>query len=190
MDSIIPYAHLEKGTFLIASPEVEAGLFFHAVLILCEHSHSGSFGLVVNKQVEVELPEEILSVAQLTNPRVEICAGGPVQMHQMMLLHTSNAIPDQTIEICKGVYLGGDLQFLQETVAQENGPSLRLCFGYTGWPAGELEREFLNGDWFIHPATAPHLFETPMEELWQNLLREMGGKYATLSMIPEDLSLN
>jgi putative transcriptional regulator len=82
------------------------------------------------------------------------------------------------------------LSFLQECVANENGPSLLLCFGYTGWAAGQLEREFLDGGWFLTPATARHLFETPPEKLWQTLLREMGGKYATLSMTPEDLSLN
>ena len=35
-----------------------------------------------------------------------------------------------------------------------------------------------------------HIFDIPPEKLWQTILREMGGKYATLSMIPEDLSLN
>ncbi len=108
----------------------------------------------------------------------------------MMLLHSSDRIPEQTLKLCDGVYLGGDLQFLQEAVADANGPSIRLCFGYCGWSAGQLESEFLSGEWFLHPASAPHVFETPPEKIWQSILREMGGKYATLSMIPEDLSLN
>ncbi len=85
----------------------------------------------------------------------------------------------------KGVYLGGDLQFLQEAVAQTDGPILRLCFGYAGWQAGQLEREFLDGGWYLCPAQARHIFEVPPEKLWQELLRELGGKYATLSMIPK-----
>lgn len=186
----IPYSHLEKGTFLIASPDVESGIFFRSVLLLCEHSPSGSFGIIINKKLDLELPEEILSIDQLNNPRVSIRAGGPVQTNQMMLLHSSTAIPEQTIEICAGVYLGGDLQFLQEAIIDSNGPNLRLCFGYAGWQAGQLEREFLDGGWFIHPASSEHIFETAPEKLWQQLLRELGGKYATLSMIPEDLSLN
>ncbi len=186
----IPYSHLEKGTFLIATPDVESGMFFRSVLLLCEHSTSGSFGIIINKNLELELPEEILSLDQLNNPRVSIRAGGPVQTNQMMLLHSSTSIPEQTIEICPGVYLGGDLQFLQEAIADPNGPNLRLCFGYAGWQAGQLEREFLDGGWFIHPSSAKHIFETAPEKLWQQLLRELGGRYATLSMIPEDLSLN
>jgi len=186
----IPYSHLEKGTFLIATPDIETGIFFRGVLLLCEHTTSGSFGIIINKNLELELPEEILSMEQLNNPRVGIRAGGPVQTNQMMLLHSSTAIPDQTIDICPGVYLGGDLQFLQEAVTNPSGPFLRLCFGYAGWQAGQLEREFLDGGWFIYPASAQHIFETPPEKLWQTLLKELGGRYATLAMIPEDLSLN
>jgi putative transcriptional regulator len=71
-----------------------------------------------------------------------------------------------------------------------NGPRIRLCFGYTAWGAGLLEKEFLSGQWFLHPASAKRVFETPPEKIWQSILRDMGGKYATLSMIPEDLNLN
>lgn len=186
----IPYSHLEKGTFLIATPDVDTGFFFRGVLLLCEHSHTGSFGIIINKNLELELPEEILTVEQLSNPRIGIRAGGPVQTNQMMILHDSEKVPEQTIHICDKVYLGGDLQFLQESINNPNGPNIRLCFGYAGWQAGQLEREFLDGGWYICPATSQHIFETPPEKLWQTLLREMGGKYATLSMIPEDLSLN
>ena len=108
----------------------------------------------------------------------------------MMLLHTAESIPQQTLKICEGVFLGGDLQFLQEVLTDQNGPEIHLCFGYSGWGAGQLEREFLDGHWFIHPASSRFIFQTPAEKLWQTLLREMGGKYASLSMIPEDLSVN
>lgn len=186
----LPYAQIEKGTFMIASPDVESGIFFRGVVLVCEHNSNGSFGLVVNKSLDVELPEEIVNLHNLSNTRVGVRAGGPVQTNQMMLLHTSDTIPQQTLKICDGVYLGGDLHFLQEIINQENGPAVHLCFGYAGWGAGQLEREFLDGGWYPYPASAKHIFETPPEKLWQVLLREMGGKYATLSMIPEDLSWN
>jgi len=185
-----PYSHLTKGSFLIASPEIDSGIYFRSVLIICEHSPAGSFGLIINKHFDMELPEEILNIKELNNHNVHIRAGGPIQPSQMMLLHSSDQIPDQTLKLCEGVYLGGDLQFLQETTSDPNGPAIRLCFGYAGWGAGQLEREFLGGGWFLHPGSAKHVFETAPEKIWQSILREMGGKYATLSMIPEDLSLN
>ncbi len=185
-----PYSELERGSFLIATPEIDTGIFFRAVILLCEHNTTGSFGLVVNKKMELNLPDEIKSLGDFANPRIGIRAGGPVQSNQMMLLHTSSDLPQQTLPICEDVFLGGDMQFLQEALNSSNGPEIRLCFGYTGWSAGQLEREFLDGRWYLQPASRRHIFHTAYDKLWQNLLREMGGKYATLSMIPEDLSLN
>lgn len=186
----IAHSQIQRGVFVIASPDVDSGFFFRGVILICEHNEQGSFGLLVNQTLELELPEEILNVNKMANPHIGLRAGGPVQPNQMMLLHTSKKIEHQTLNICDGVYLGGDLQFLQEAILDPNGPAIHLCFGYTGWGAGHLEREFLDGHWFIHPASAHHLFETPPEALWKTLLLEMGGKYASLSTIPEDLSLN
>lgn len=185
-----PYSQIQKGTFLIATPEIDTGFFFRGVILVCEHNASGSFGLLINKNLELELPEEIINIDQLINPHIGIRAGGPVQTNQMMLLHSSNQIENQTLKICDNVYLGGDLQFLQEAIMDQSGPHIYLCFGYAGWGAGQLEREFLDGHWFLHPAADQHIFHTQPEKLWQFLLREMGGKYATLSMIPEDLNWN
>lgn len=186
----LPYSHIEKGTFLIATPEIDQGAFFRSVILVCEHNPTGSFGLVVNKAIDVELPEEIISIKNLDNPSVSIRQGGPVQTNQMMLLHTSDQIPNQTLQLCPGVFLGGDLEFLQHSMTSSTGPEIRLCFGYAGWGAGQLEREYLDGSWFLHPASRELVFDVPAEKLWQTLLRRMGGKYATISMIPEDITLN
>lgn len=184
------YSQIQKGTLLVATPDVEMGIFFRGVLLVCEHSANGSFGLVINKSLELELPEEIVNIHNLANPHVGIRAGGPVQTNQMMLLHTSTKHPGQTLQICDGVFLGGDLQFLQDALSDPDGPAINLCFGYAGWGAGQLEREFLDGGWYIHPASEKLVFHTAPEKMWATILREMGGKYASLSMIPEDLSVN
>jgi len=185
-----PYSHLVKGSLLIASPEIESGIYFRGVLLLCEHSSAGSFALMINKRLEISLPEEIINLKESPNTNIHICAGGPMQPNQMMLLHAASQSKEPSMKICEGVYLGGDLPFLQEAAAQANGPALRICFGYGGWGPGQLEREFLLGHWFLHPATQKLVFETPLEFLWKASLREMGGKYVTLSVMPEDLDLN
>jgi putative transcriptional regulator len=186
----LPYSQIEKGTFLISTPDIEMGIFFRSVVLICEHNPNGSFGLVINKLLNLELPPEIVNMNTLLNSHVSIHAGGPIQTNQMMLLHNSMAITNQTLKVCEDVYLGGDLAFLQEALIDTNGPNLLLCFGYTGWGPGQLEREFLDGSWFLWPSNANHVFTTAPDKLWATLLREMGGKYAPLSMIPEDLTVN
>jgi putative transcriptional regulator len=184
------FFEISKGMFLIASPEIDSGIFFRSVILLCEHTPSGSFGLMINKKLDLDLPEEILNVEDIQNPNIGIRAGGPVQANQMMLLHSSDTIPEQTLEICPSVHLGGDLQFLQETIRKKEGAKIHLCFGYTGWGEGQLEREFLEEHWFTYQAKSHYIFNLPSDKIWSTLLKDMGGKFAPLSMIPEDLSLN
>lgn len=186
----IPYSHIEKGTLLIATPEIDNGFFSRGIILICEHNANGSFGLLINKSLDLELPEEIMSINELANPHVGVRSGGPVQTNQMMLLHTSDKNEQQTMKVCEGVFLGGDIQFLQEVITDPSGPEINLCFGYSGWGAGQLEREFLDGHWFIYPASPRYIFHVKPDKLWQTILRDMGGRYATLSMIPEDLSVN
>jgi putative transcriptional regulator len=186
----VPYSHLTKGSLLIATAEIDDPFFSRSVMLICEHSSNGSFGLVINKELDIELPEEVLDVENLVNPNIHTCAGGPMQPNQMILLHSSDKIPEETLKVCDGVYLGGDLQFLHESATSPEGPHILLCFGYGGWGPGQLEQEYLDGHWLLHPASARYLFDIPADKLWQTILRDMGGKNAALSMMPEDLSLN
>ncbi|MCP5492019.1 MAG: YqgE/AlgH family protein [Chlamydiales bacterium] len=178
---------LSSGQFLIASPDLDDELFSRSVILLCEHSQVGSFGVIVNKPLEGGLPAELAELETQSSLLARI--GGPIQSDQMMLLHTCASIPDQTLCVTEGVYLGGDGDFLQNTLT-ENKHSAIISFGYMAWGEGALEKEFLAGLWFLHPATQNHVFDTQPSQLWRALLREMGGKYATLSMMPDDLSLN
>ncbi len=181
-------SHLTAGSLLVASPDIDDDLFARSVLLVCEHSQVGSFGVIINKPLQGGLPPELSELEQHNTAKLMTRIGGPIQPDQMMLLHTSADIPNETLCVTEGVYLGGDADFLQKTL--ENPEPIIITFGYMGWGEGQLEQEFLSGLWYLHPATPKHLFDTAPEELWKSLLREMGGKYATLSMMPEDLSLN
>jgi len=189
MDPILP-SDIKRGTFLVASPEMNGGLFFHGVILICKHTPGSSFGILINKTLNIELPEEILNITKVSNSKIGIRAGGPIQTNQLMLLHTSNDPALEALKITDGVYLGGDLNFLQNSLTEPDGPNVHLCFGYTGWSMGQLEREYLNGTWFLCPATKEYIFDIPPEKLWRTLLCDMGGRYATLSTIPDDLSVN
>src|SRR5258706_14914309 len=101
----VPYSHLAKGAFLVASPDIDAGIYFRCVIVICEHSPAGSFGLIVNKSLDVELPEEIINTRESANPNVQMRMGGPIQPNQMMLLPSSDQILDQVLPICEGVLL-------------------------------------------------------------------------------------
>jgi putative transcriptional regulator len=182
---------LSSGMLLVSSPDIADVIYKRSVILLCEHSiAAGSFGLMINKSITVELPEESLSLPDLTHPKIATLCGGKMQPGQMMIIHTSPTRAQQTMKIVEDVYLGGDIQFLQDSLEDEQCSKIYLCFGYIGWLATELERELMQGKWFAYPGTKELIFDTPREILWQTVLQKMGGKYSTIASIPEDLSLN
>ena len=42
--------------FLIAMPGLEDPNFFHSVTYICEHNDEGALGLVINRQLDMQLP--------------------------------------------------------------------------------------------------------------------------------------
>lgn len=182
--------HVHKGCFLISNPEIQGGLFGRAVMLVCEHNEVGTFAIILNKPLDIELPKELIDLSEAYNKNVSIRAGGPVQTNQMMLLHDAPSKEQQLLTVTDGVYLGGNLEYLHELLENKNQPNVFMCFGYAGWAAGQLDREVLEERWFTCLANKHAVFEVPSDRLWPTLLRGMGGKYAVLSTMPEDLSLN
>ena len=186
----LPYTNLEKGTLLVSNPDLADPNFSRVVILICEHSSAGSFGLIINKPLKLDKSPEIIPTQVLNNPKIKLCFGGIAQQSQMMLLHSSDKNADQTLKVTDHIFLGGDMDFLQDNLSSEACPEMLLCFGYVGWMTGELEREFMAGSWFLYPGDKSLVFDTPREKIWQQVLKKMGGKFASYAMIPEDLSLN
>lgn len=183
-------SHVHKGCLLIANPEIQGGLFGRSVMLVCEHNDVGSFGIILNKPLDIELPKELVDLTIAKNKNVFLRAGGPVQTNQMMLLHNAPSKTQQLLHVTEGVFLGGDLDYLHCLLDDDKQPYILMCFGYAGWSRGELDREVIQEHWFACNANSHAVFEVPPHQLWSTLLRGMGGKYAVMSTIPEDLSLN
>src|SRR5271163_1270491 len=99
-----PYAQLTKGTVLVASPDLNSGIYFRAVILLCEHGPNGSVGLIINKAPDFEIPEEVLNLKAAANPRIELRLGGPLQGGQLMMLHSLADTAGQALQICPGLF--------------------------------------------------------------------------------------
>ena len=182
---------LKKGFLLAASPEIADPVTFKSVVLLCEHTAAGSFGLMINKPLELDTNIENAELAQeLSHPNIHLRMGGPMRQGQMMLLHSENRKEDQMLNVCNDVFLGGDLGFLQESLSENSQKNLLLCFGYLGWGFGELEKELSDGYWCLYPADADLIFNTDADKIWSSVLKNIGGKYSSYSMLPDDLSAN
>lgn len=181
---------IEKGSLLVATPNMTDPLYKQSVVLICEYTSYGSFGLILNKPYELTSQEGSSELMEIALLKDSLRIGGSMQQNQLMLLHASTKHRDQTLKVTDGVYLGGDFPFLQELIKEEPDSALLICFGYTGWVAGELEKQFKENLWYLYPATKNLIFDVAPEKLWKETLSSMGGKYKNISLIPNDLSLN
>ncbi|MES2702394.1 MAG: YqgE/AlgH family protein [Bacteroidota bacterium] len=178
----------QAGKILIAEPLLNDPNFARSVIFLCEHSAEGSIGFILNQPTDYTLQDLL---PELYVSHLNIYQGGPVQGDTLHMLHRMGNIPG-SIEVAPGVYWGGSYEALKDMIWRNNYEpnDLRLFVGYSGWGAGQLEREMTEGSWLVADATDGVLFETSPDELWKKAIGLLGKKYAYLTNIPIDPQLN
>lgn len=161
------------------------------VVLICEYSEEGAFGLVVNRPLDIPVSEALKDNPNASNNENKIFCGGPVQKSHMLYLH-NDSLTEKSNKICEGVYLGGDINFLNSLLInnEEQNVSYRLYAGNSGWGAGQLDDEMKLNSWIICPASENFVFHPEPNKIWRQVLRSMGGQYALLSTYPSDPILN
>src|SRR5690606_33850625 len=99
---------------------------------------------------------------------------------------------EESIEIKKGVYWGGNfdnLKFMIDT-GQVLPNDIRFFIGYSGWAPLQLEQEIIRICWIVSQASKKFIFTKNYQELWTEVLKNMGGYYKRFTNVPEDPSFN
>jgi len=179
-----------QGKLLLDSGQLGGSFFQRTVILVCQHTAEGAFGLVLNRSVGKTVGD--LIIANLPEPlkAAPLYLGGPVQPGALSYLHTDSFIPEA--DVLPNLALGHSLDDLLEIgEAFSATKKVRMFAGYSGWSPGQLENEMKRKSWLTFPASLELVFETPPEQLWQKVLQTKGGwKNKLLSQMPEDLSWN
>lgn len=179
-----------QGKLLLDSGQLGGSFFQRTVILVCQHTAEGAFGLVLNRTVGKTVGD--LIIADLPEPlkAAPLYLGGPVQPGALSYLHTDSFIPEA--DVLPNLALGHSLDDLLEIgEAFSATKKVRMFAGYSGWSPGQLENEMKRKSWLTFPASLELVFETPPEQLWQKVLQTKGGwKNKLLSQMPEDLSWN
>lgn len=179
---------LAPGILLVAPPMMRDPNFWRAVVLLCEHGPGGSFGLILNRPLTLEL-SEVMNDLRGENM---ISLGGPVQRDTLHFLHRHGDQVSEAIPIVGGVHWGGDFEAIKTLIRTDatTPHDLRFFLGYAGWSPGQLEEEIEQGGWFLARAAEVFIFPEEPQTLWRLVMRRMGGEYALMSNFPADPRMN
>jgi putative transcriptional regulator len=89
--------------------------------------------------------------------------------------------------VSPGLYWGGDFEKLKMLI--EEGMILpgeiRFLVGYSGWSPGQLDDEMEFGSWVDAPMERRYLFRSNPNELWQDVMKDLGEQYSVIAQMPE-----
>ena len=177
------------GILLIADPFLKDPNFLRTVVILCEHKDEGSFGFVLNKQIEQTLGELITGLGEFKLP---VYYGGPVQMNTIHFLHQYPDLIPESCKIGNNIYWGGNFETVTALIKNNSIDFNKIKFfvGYSGWGDGQLTDELKEKSWLTASATQDLVFKTQHDEIWKGSLQHLGGDYEMMINFPIDPQLN
>ena len=180
---------VRAGDLLIADPFLKDPNFMRTVVLLCDRQPEGSLGFVLNRKYGKNIGELVNNLAVCTFP---VYYGGPVQTDTVHFLHCCPKLIPDGLPIGNGMYWGGDFETASELLRQQeiDQNSFRFYIGYSGWGQEQLEREIEEKTWLSTQGNTDLVFHKNVSLLWQDSLRQLGGKYEQLIHYPLDPQLN
>lgn len=156
--------------FLIAMPGLDDPNFSQSITYICEHTHQGAMGLVINQPMDMKMAEvlEQMGIDDAADiGDTEVLYGGPVQPGRGFVLHSGEKTWPSGLHISGDIYLTASRDIIED-IANDQGPEQRLfLLGYAGWDAGQLEQELADNAWLTIPADANVLFTKEAHQRWQ-----------------------
>lgn len=180
----------EAGKILISEPFLNDPFFKRSVVLLCRHNkEEGSFGLVINRFLDVEINEVLLDFPAYGG---KIGMGGPVEPSSLFYIHTKGDLLPDSMPVFGDIRLGGNFDKLKELMdlglIQES--DIRFFIGYSGWSKDQLDDELNDQSWLVTETSSDAIMQATDKNLWEQVLKDLGDQFSMLANFPEDPSLN
>ena len=178
-----------RGKLILAAPTLLDPNFVRTVVLIAEHTEEGAMGLVLNRPAASTVIEAVPDLAWLTGEDAQVYVGGPVAETAVIVLAEFDR-PEVA-----GALVEDDLGFIGTDADDPDALDgairrARVFAGHAGWGPGQLEGELEEDAWIVEPPQRDEIFTEDAETLWASVLRRKGRKYALLSTMPLDPSLN
>ncbi|MHB1139099.1 MAG: YqgE/AlgH family protein [Microthrixaceae bacterium] len=176
---------------LVSVPDLGDDNFDQTVVLVLEHDAEGALGLVLNRPTSTPVEEHLQSLAPSVISPAVFFLGGPVSVGGLLALGRRRLGAPELEHV---VAIDGPLVIV-DPEALVNGEvdgldSVRLYTGYSGWSAGQLDAELASGAWHVVSALPDDVLCADPDVLWRSVMRRQGGRLASQSLYPDDLSVN
>jgi putative transcriptional regulator len=170
------------GMFLIAVPSLKDPNFERTVVLICDHTKDGAFGLVVNR-ILLNSFVPLLGGLDIKECVVDLPVfyGGPVKPEQGYILYP----PSLCRSLPRGSYypsikVNDDLamttakEILIDIAAGKGPRQFLFTLGFAGWAPGQLEYELMIDGWLVAPVNNKIIFDVPVGERWKAAADSIG----------------
>ncbi len=168
---------------LLSMPQLSDPNFKQSVVLLCQHSVEGAWGLVLNRPTN-RAATVVSEAGKPVSTGIEVWLGGPVELESGCILLGEMPTEGEALRICDGLFLSGSQVLLQRLLEAPAGGRIRLLMGYAGWGPGQLELELRQSAWLISEVDLDLVFDTDASAMWETAIRRLGADPATLQMSP------
>lgn len=171
------------GSLLLAHPAMKDPNFRRSVVLMSTHTSEGAMGVVLNRPLGRRLAELSGDFALGPLAAVPLFSGGPVQTEQLLL--AAWQLREDGFRLHFGLELDKAAELLREDDTQ-----VRAFLGYSGWSAGQLEREMKHQTWVVADVPEDLLQQELDQRLWRTVLGREGAEWRLLAGEPEDPAAN
>src|SRR5512142_639025 len=170
---------------LLSMPQLNDPNFKQTVVLLCQHTDEGAWGLVLNRptgKAATVLTQEGETVSNRDG--LEVWVGGPVELERGCILLGEMPDEGEALRVSEGVFVSGSPSLLQRVLDQRDADDVRLLMGYAGWGPGQLENELKQSAWLISDVDVDLVFDTDPSAMWEAAIRRLGADPGALQMSP------
>ena len=88
---------------------------------------------------------------------------------------------ETSLKLSDTLHLTSTKDILEALVQDEAPEKAMLAIGYSGWGAGQIERELQNNAWIVADGNETLIFDDDLEQKWTKALASLGIRPEMLS---------
>lgn len=181
---MINKASPQVRSLLISEPFMLDPNFTRSIVLICEHNEEGTLGLVLNQPSNLFLQDVVEDFNGASFP---LYIGGPVGMDGLQFVHKCYDRLGSGHDLGNGIYWGGNFEALKILIQNDEikNDEIKFFIGYSGWSEQQLKDELNENTWIVANNFNPELiFVHDEENLWKEVIINLGPKYAHVAQFP------